>query len=131
MADIKVKLYNWQGKVSGDELLDSKIFGIEPKPGVIHQVVIAQQKNSRDVIAHTKGRSDVRGGGKKPWKQKGTGQARHGSIRSPLWAGGGITFGPTSSRNFGIKINKKLKKQALAMALSDKVANEKLILVES
>lgn len=131
MADIKVKVYNWQAKVSGEELLDPKMFGLEAKPEVIHQVVIAQQKNSREVLAHTKGRSEVRGGGKKPWNQKGTGQARHGSIRSPLWVGGGITFGPTAERNFSIKVNKKLKKQALAMVLSDKVANEKLLLLES
>lgn len=131
MADIKVKLYNWQGKASGEELLAPEVFGLEVKPEVVHQVVVAQQKNSREVLAHTKGRSEVRGGGKKPWRQKGTGQARHGSIRSPLWAGGGITFGPTSSRNYSVRVNKKLKKQALAMVLSDKVVNDKLVLVES
>lgn len=131
MADIKVKLYNWQGKASGEEVLDAGLFGLEVKPEVVHQVVVAQQKNSREVLAHTKGRSEVRGGGKKPWRQKGTGQARHGSIRSPLWVGGGITFGPTSKRNYTVKVNKKLKKQALAMVLSDKVANDKLVLLES
>ncbi|MBT4124261.1 MAG: 50S ribosomal protein L4, partial [Candidatus Pacebacteria bacterium] len=80
---------------------------------------------------HTKGRAEVRGGGKKPWRQKGTGRARHGSIRSPLWIGGGITFGPTKLRNFSVKVNKKVKQKALAMVLSDKVANDKLVLVES
>ena len=131
MADIKVKLYDFQGKETGEEILDPKLFGVEADPELVHEMVTAQQKNSRDVIAHTKGRSEVRGGGKKPWRQKGTGRARHGSIRSPLWIGGGITFGPTSSRNFGVKVNKKVKQKALAMVLSDKVANDKLVLVES
>ena len=131
MADIKVKLYDWQGKEVGVEALDPALFGVEVKPNLVHEVVVAHQKNTREAIAHTKGRSDVRGGGKKPWRQKGTGRARHGSIRSPLWIGGGITFGPTSSRNFGVKVNKKVKQKALAMVLSDKVANDKLVLVES
>ncbi|MBT6920990.1 MAG: 50S ribosomal protein L4 [Candidatus Pacebacteria bacterium] len=131
MADIKVKLYDFQGKETGEEILDPKLFGVEADPELVHEMVTAQQKNSRDVIAHTKGRSEVRGGGKKPWRQKGTGRARHGSIRSPLWIGGGITFGPTSSRNFGVIVNKKVKQKALAMVLSDKVANDKLVLVES
>lgn len=131
MADIKVKLYDFQGKEAGTEILEPKLFGVEVNPEIIHEMVVAQQKNSRDVLAHTKGRSEVRGGGKKPWRQKGTGRARHGSIRSPLWIGGGITFGPSKNRNFSVKINKKTKQKALAMVLSDKVANDKLILLES
>ena len=131
MADIKVKIYDWQGKETGSEVLDPKLFGVKVNPELIHELVVAQQKNSRQAIAHTKGRAEVRGGGKKPWRQKGTGRARHGSIRSPLWVGGGITFGPTSKRNFSIRINKKVKAQGLAMVLSDKVANDKLVLVES
>ena len=91
MADIKVKLYDFQGKETGEEILDPKLFGVEADPELVHEMVTAQQKNSRDVIAHTKGRSEVRGGGKKPWRQKGTGRARHGSTRSPIWIGGGIT----------------------------------------
>lgn len=131
MADIKVKLYDFQGKELGEEKLNPALFGVEVDPKIVHEMVVAQQKNSRDVLAHTKGRSEKRGGGKKPWKQKGTGRARHGSIRSPLWMGGGVTFGPTSSRNFSVKVNKKVKQKALAMVLSDKVANNKLVLVES
>jgi large subunit ribosomal protein L4 len=131
MAEIKVKLYNWQGQEIGQESLDPKIFGVKIKPSLVQEVLIFQGKNSRESIANTKGRGEVRGGGKKPWKQKGTGRARHGSIRSPLWVGGGVTFGPTSERNFAVKVNKKLKNKALAMVLSDKVANERLILVES
>jgi len=131
MADIKVKLYDWQGQELGQESLDSALFGVKVKPTLVHQVVTAQQKNAREVIAHTKGRAEVRGGGKKPWQQKGTGRARHGSIRSPLWIGGGITFGPTNMRNFAVRLNKKLKRKVLTMVLSDKVANNKLILVEA
>ena len=131
MADIKVKLYDFQGKETGEETLNPALFGVEADPEIIHEMVVAQQKNSRDVLAHTKGRAEVRGGGKKPWRQKGTGRARHGSIRSPLWIGGGITFGPTKTRNFSVKVNKKVKQKALAMVLSDKVANNKLVLVES
>lgn len=131
MAEIKVKLYDFQGKELGDEILDSKLFGVAVDPQIIQEIVVSQRKNAREVLAHTKGRSEVRGGGKKPWKQKGTGRARHGSIRSPLWIGGGITFGPTRERNFSVKVNKKAKKKALAMVLSDKVANSKLVLVES
>jgi len=127
MADIKIKLYDLSGKSAGETVLDSAVFGVKVKPEVVQQVVVAQQKNSREVIAHTKGRAEVRGGGRKPWKQKGTGRARHGSIRSPLWVGGGVTFGPTSDRNFAVKINKKIKQQALVMVLSDKVANDHLI----
>ena len=131
MADIKVKLYDFQGKETGEEILDGALFGVAPDPELIYEMVTAQRKNSRDVLAHTKGRAEVRGGGKKPWKQKGTGRARHGSIRSPLRIGGGITFGPTKERNFSVKVNKKVKQKALAMILSDKVANNKLILLES
>ncbi len=129
MADIKIKLYDLSGKSAGDAVLDSTIFGVKIKPEIVQQVVVAQQKNSREAIAHTKGRSEVRGGGRKPWKQKGTGRARHGSIRSPLWVGGGVTFGPTADRNFSVKINKKIKQQALGMVLSDKVAQEHMIVL--
>lgn len=131
MAEIKVKIYDFQGKELGTESLDKALFGVELKPQIVQEVIVSQQKNSREAIAHTKGRSEVRGGGKKPWRQKGTGRARHGSIRSPLWVGGGITFGPTKERNFSVKINKKAKRKALAMVLSDKVAHDKFVLVES
>jgi len=131
MAEIKIKLYNFQGQELGEEVLDPKLFGISVKPEVVHNVVVARQANARKPIAHTKGRADVRGGGRKPWRQKGTGRARHGSIRSPLWVGGGVTFGPTAERNFSIKINKKIKSQALKMVLSDKVTNKNLILFDT
>ncbi|MDP2586784.1 MAG: 50S ribosomal protein L4 [Candidatus Komeilibacteria bacterium] len=127
---MKVKVYNLAGEVLRDEELDAKFFGITPKPEVIQQAVEAQLANARTVLAHAKGRAEVRGGGKKPWKQKGTGRARHGSSRSPIWVGGGVTFGPTKERNFKLDINKKAKKRALQMVLSDKLNNERLILVD-
>ena len=130
MADIKVKLYNFQGKEIGEEKLDNVFFARKIVPAVISQAVIAQAANSRQILAHTKGRAEVRGGGRKPWKQKGTGRARHGSTRSPLWVGGGVTFGPTADRNFSLRINKKTKTKALQMVFSDKVASDRFILVD-
>jgi len=125
----KVKVYNSAGEVIEERELDAKFFGITVKPVVVQQAVEVQMANSRQVLAHTKDRSEVRGGGKKPWKQKGTGKARHGSSRSPIWVGGGVTFGPTKDRNFAKGLNKKVKKIALQMVLADKVNHDKLILV--
>jgi large subunit ribosomal protein L4 len=125
-----VKVYNTNGEIVREEELDAKFFGLAIKPIVVQQAVEAQQANSRQVLAHTKGRSEVRGGGRKPWRQKGTGRARHGSIRSPLWRGGGITFGPTKERNFAKAINKKVKKLALRMVLIDKINQNQLILLD-
>lgn len=127
----KVSVYNVQGKTVGDMELNGAHFGVAVKQSLIHEAVIAQEANARRPIAHTKTRGEVRGGGKKPWKQRGTGRARHGSIRSPIWVGGGITFGPRNERRFGVKINRRAKKKALFMALSDKLAHEKLFVTES
>ena len=126
----KVSLYNAQGTASGELELNESHFAVPVNSGLVHEAVIAQQANARHPIAHTKTRGEVRGGGKKPWKQKGTGRARHGSIRSPIWVGGGITFGPRNERNFGVKINRKAKKKALFMVLSDKLSHNHLIAVE-
>lgn len=125
-----VKLFTLEGAAAGTKELPDRIFGLKVKSDVVEQAVLAQRNNARVAIAHTKTRAEVRGGGKKPWRQKGTGRARHGSIRSPIWKGGGVTFGPRNTRNFSVKINKKQKQQALFMALSDKVSNERLILVD-
>lgn len=127
----KVTLYNFEGKAVGEISLDASIFEVAADMAVVHEAVIAQQANSREVIAHTKGRGEVAGSGKKPWKQKGTGRARHGSRRSPIWVGGGITFGPTNQRNFTVKMNKKARRKALAMVLSDKVASNQFLAVET
>ena len=130
MPEITAKIYNLEGQDIGKQTLPAKLFGVPIKAEVVQQVVVAQEANSRQSLAHTKTRGEVRGGGRKPWKQKGTGRARHGSIRSPLWSGGGITFGPRSNRNFTKSVNKKLRRKALAMVLSDKVKNEKLLVID-
>ena len=127
---LKAKVYNSEGKENGEIKLDPKVFDIEINPVVVQQVVEAYVANKRQVLAHTKVMSEVRGGGKKPWKQKGTGRARHGSSRSPIWKGGGVTFGPRKNRNFSKKINKKVKLKALFMVLSDKFKNDKLTIID-
>ncbi len=125
---MKIETYNQNGEKVDQTLLPKEIFDIKINPDLIHQVLVSQMANKRRVIAHTKGRGDVRGGGRKPWRQKGTGRARHGSTRSPIWRGGGVTFGPTKNRVFKKKINKKTRRKALFMVLSAK-AKEKLIIV--
>ncbi len=128
---MKIKVYNQSAEAVKDLELDAKIFGVKPNHDLLHQAVITQQANARQVLAHTKDRSEVSGGGKKPWKQKGTGRARVGSSRSPLWIGGGVTFGPTKNRNFKQKINQKMKQKAMFMALSDKAVTETLVVLEN
>ncbi len=125
-----VKVYNVKGDVVGQADLSDSHFGVKPKNSLVHEVVTAQEANSRNAVANTKTRGEVSGGGKKPWKQKGTGRARHGSTRSPIWKGGGVTFGPRGNRNFSVKINRKIKQKALFMVLSDKVNHEQLLLVD-
>lgn len=126
-----VAVYNSVGEKKTELALREDIFGLKPNSTLIHQVYVAMRANVRQPWAHTKMRGDVRGGGKKPWKQKGTGRARHGSIRSPLWRGGGITFGPLSERSYTQKINKKMKVGAVKMCLSDKLAHDHLVVVEA
>lgn len=126
----KVKVYNIQGKETGEAQLEERIFGVVIKPQLVQQAIRTILANRRVAIAHTKTRSEVRGGGKKPWKQKGTGRARHGSIRSPIWKGGGVTFGPRKDRNFSLKMNKKAKRQALFMTLTDKVNEKKFVVLD-
>ncbi|MCX6795723.1 MAG: 50S ribosomal protein L4 [Candidatus Falkowbacteria bacterium] len=127
---MKIKVYNQSAKEVSELEVSDKVFGLKSNPELIHQAVIAQMSNERQVLADTKDRSEVRGGGKKPWKQKGTGRARVGSSRSPLWRGGGVTFGPTSDRNFSVKINKKMKQKALLMSISDKIANSSFVALD-
>lgn len=110
--------------------LNDTIFNVAVNESLVHEAVVAQKANARIVLAHTKDRSEVRGGGKKPWRQKGTGRARHGSRRSPIWIGGGITFGPTTKRRFGVKMNRKARRKALFMTLSDKVTQNAFLVVD-
>lgn len=123
-----VNTYDQNGKEVGQTRLPSEIFDVKLNPDLVHQVVVSQMAIRRKVIAHTKTRAEVRGGGKKPWRQKGTGRARAGSIRSPIWRGGGVTFGPTTERVFKKRIPKKMRRKALFMVLSAK-AKENLLLV--
>ena len=123
-----VKTFDQTGKELSQTRLPAEIFGVKINHDLIQQVVFVQTANRRQPLAHTKGRGEVSGGGKKPWRQKGTGRARHGSIRSPLWKGGGATFGPTKEKVFNRKINKKMRRQALFMVLTAK-ANDGLLVV--
>ncbi len=127
---MKVKVYNLEGKETGEMELSDSVFGVKIKPEVVHEVFVALQNNQREPWADTKNRGEVRGGGKKPWQQKGTGRARHGSIRSPIWKGGGVTFGPLSIRNYKTKINKKTRQLALKMCLSDRAISNALWVFE-
>lgn len=127
----KVKIYNQEGKVTGDLDLNAARFGVKVDPALVHEVSVAQAANARHSIAHTKTKGEVRGGGKKPWKQKGTGRARQGSTRNPQWVGGGVAFGPRSDRNFSVKVNRRVKQKALFMALTDKVNEEKFLVLEA
>ncbi|MBZ9577747.1 50S ribosomal protein L4 [Patescibacteria group bacterium] len=123
-----VKVYDQKGKEVGEARLPKEIFKVKMNPDLVHQVALVQTANRRRKIAKTKGRAEVRGGGRKPWRQKGTGRARAGSIRSPIWRGGGVTFGPTTVKVFKKKIPKKMRRKALFMVLSAK-AKENLLLV--
>jgi large subunit ribosomal protein L4 len=118
---LKAKVIDGSGKLGADVTLPAEIFGGDINVPVMHQVVTAQLAAARSGTASTKTRSEVRGGGKKPWRQKGTGRARHGSIRSPLWVGGGAVFGP-KPRDYSVRVNKKMKRAALRSALADKAA---------
>mgnify|MGYP002622687881 CR=1 FL=1 len=126
----QVKLYNVEGKENGTVELNDAVFGVKANQELVHQVYIALRANARQPWAHAKDRSDVAGGGRKPWRQKGTGRARHGSIRSPLWRSGGATFGPLKTRSYKQKVNKKMNKQAVRMCLSDKATEAKLFVID-
>ncbi|PIR96447.1 MAG: 50S ribosomal protein L4 [Candidatus Doudnabacteria bacterium CG10_big_fil_rev_8_21_14_0_10_42_18] len=128
---MKTSVYNQKGEVVGEVALNPAIFEVKAKPEFVAEVVRMMLSNARQGTSSTKTRGEVRGGGKKPWKQKGTGRARVGSIRSPIWRHGGITFGPRANQNWKLKINKKAKQKAMIMSLSDKVLNNRFFVVDS
>jgi large subunit ribosomal protein L4 len=128
---MKTDIYNVEGKKAGSIELPENIFGLAWNNSLMYQVVTTMQANARTPVAHTKGRGDVRGGGKKPWQQKGTGRARHGSIRSPIWRGGGVTHGPRNEKVYAREIPKKMRAKALFIALSRKLKDGELIFVDS
>ncbi len=127
---METQVYNQKGKAIGDFSLPKSIFDLPWNGDLVHQVVTAMQANARTPVAHTKIRGEVRGGGKKPWKQKGTGRARHGSSRSPIWVGGGVAHGPRNEKSYEQKINKKMKAKALFTILSEKLRKGQILFIE-
>lgn len=125
-----VKVYNKEGHEIGTETLPDALFGLKWNAELVHQAIVAEEANRRSNLAHTRGRGEVRGGGKKPWRQKGTGRARHGSIRSPIWVGGGVTHGPTKDKNFSLKLNKQMRRKALLVSLSQKLREAEIMVVD-
>lgn len=127
---VTAKVHTSQGQDNGTVELDEAIFGIEPNVGVMHQVVVAQQAAARSATSKVKTRAEVRGGGRKPWRQKGTGRARQGSIRAPQWVGGGVAHGPSGEQNYTKRVNKKLKRLALRSALSDRASTDDVMVID-
>ena len=127
---MKIDVYNQKGEVTGTVTLPKEIFDVKFNADLVHQITVSLSANKRQISAHTKTRGEVRGGGKKPWKQKGTGRARHGSIRSPLWKGGGVTHGPRTERIFEREVPKKMRRKALFMVLSQKVRDNQLVILD-
>lgn len=128
---MEAKTYNQEGREVGKIDLPDRVFGLPWNADLVNQVVLSLQSSQRAPYAHTKGRGEVSGGGKKPWKQKGTGRARHGSIRSPIWKGGGVAHGPRNEKDYFRKVNKKMKAKALFTILSQKLREGEIIFVDS
>ncbi len=129
-TSLELAIFSMAGGKVGTIALPDALFGAPWRSDLVHQVTTAMQANARQNRAHTKDRSEVSGGGKKPWKQKGTGQARHGSSRSPIWRHGGVTFGPRKERDYSEKINRKMRINALISVLSRKAKDGEIILVD-
>ena len=127
---MEIKIYNQKAEEAGKINLSEKIFSLPWNGDLVHQVVVSMQSNQRTPVAHTKGRGEVRGGGRKPWRQKGLGRARHGSIRSPIWKGGGVAHGPTNEKNYSRKINVKMKKKAFYTILSQKMRDGEILFLD-
>lgn len=128
---MEATIYNKEGKSAGKVKLPAEVFGLAWNADLVHQVMTSMMTNARQPIAHTKTRGEVRGGGKKPWRQKGTGRARHGSTRSPLWVGGGVAHGPRNEKNYARKVNKAAKAKALFTLLSKKFRDGEIVFVDS
>jgi len=130
-AKMQMKIYDQKGAIAGAISLPAKVFAAKWRSDLVHQVVEGMRSNKRAGTADTKDRGEVRGGGRKPWKQKGTGRARHGSSRSPIWVGGGVTHGPLAEKNYKRKISKKMRAQALFSVLSKKLKDNEILFVDS
>jgi large subunit ribosomal protein L4 len=124
------KIYNQKAEEAGKIKLPEKIFNLPWNADLVHQVIVSMQANKRTPVAHTKFRGEVSGTGKKPWPQKGTGQARHGSKRSPIWVGGGVSHGPRKEKDYSKKINKKMMKKAFLVALSQKFRDHEILFLD-
>ena len=131
VVSLEATIYNQKGTSAGSIALPKSVFGVKWSADLVHQVTVAMMANRRAGTAHTKNRSEVSGGGKKPWAQKGTGRARHGSNRSPIWVGGGVTFGPRTEKDYSQKINKKMRTKALFAVLSKKQADGTILFIDS
>lgn len=131
MNKLESAVYSKEGKEVGSITLPENVFGVAWNSDLVHQVVVSIMGNARAGTAHTKGRGDVRGGGKKPWRQKGTGRARHGSSRSPIWTGGGVALGPINEKDYSRKVNRNMKAKALATVLSQKFRDGEMLFVEN
>jgi large subunit ribosomal protein L4 len=127
---MKADVFDGQNNKVDEIELSDKIFNVKWNPDLVHQALLAQLANRRQTLAHAKGRGEVSGGGKKPWRQKGTGRARHGSIRSPIWIGGGVTHGPLKEKKYAKKINKKMKKLAIFSVLSKKLNAQEIKIID-
>jgi len=127
---MKITVYNQDGKEVGDVTLPKAIFEVKFNADLVHQIMVSMSSNQRQNSAHTKNRGEVSGSGMKPWRQKGTGRARHGSKRSPIWRGGGITFGPRNEKNYEKIIPTKMRRKALLMLLSEKARTNQLIILD-
>src|SRR3989344_1797491 len=128
---METKVYNQTGKEVGKVSLPEAVFGLPWNADLVHQVIVSMQSTMRNNVAHTKTRGEVSGGGKKPWRQKGTGRARHGSIRSPIWVGGGVAHGPRNDKNYDRKINRKMKVKALYTIISQKMRDGEVIFLDN
>src|SRR3989338_9231482 len=128
---MQISAYNQKAENIGAVELPDGIFGLKWNADLVHQVVTGQRANLRPKVAHVKMRGEVSGGGKKPWRQKGTGRARHGSIRSPIWRGGGVTHGPNKDESYKKKINKKMAQKALFVVLSAKLRDKEIVVLEN
>jgi large subunit ribosomal protein L4 len=128
---MEATIYNTSGKSAGKVKLPLEAFGLPWNADLVHQVAVSLASSARKPIAHTKTRGEVRGGGKKPWQQKGTGRARHGSTRSPIWVGGGVAHGPRNDRNFERTVSKKMRVKALYTILSQKMKDGEILFVDT
>jgi len=126
----KIKVYNLEGKEIEEMQLSDSVFGLPKNDDLVHQIMVAMDANKRQVLADTKTRGERAGSGIKPWKQKGTGRARVGSRRTPLWKKGGVVFGPSNDRNYKQKINKKMNQKAIATVLSGKLKDQEIFVID-